>query len=137
MKQVVPAEELITRCIFQPVPSIFADIGKARGGNVLGLDKVQGNALLWLYINTCESAQYEEFLHSKAAAFVAEMDAFAKSIDASVSWVYLNYADSTQDPVKSYGEDNVEFLRDVSRKYDPEGLFQKGMRSGFKIPDSR
>lgn len=135
MKEVVPADELCTRCIFQPVPRFFADIGKERGGNVLGLDKVEGNSLLWLYIASSKSPQYEEFLHQKSAEYVAVLDAFAKSIDASVPWIFLNYADSGQGPLKSYGEDNVRFLRDVSKKYDPEGLFQKRMRSGYKISD--
>lgn len=135
MKQVVPNDQLITRCVFQPLPKFFSDIGNARGGNVLGLDKVDGNALLLLYIATSESAEYEAFLHGKAAAFIEELEAFAQSRGAGVPWLYLNYADYSQDPLKSYGKENVEFLREVSKKYDPEGLFQKRMRSGFKIPD--
>lgn len=52
------------------------------------------SALLWLYTVTSKSPEYEEFLHDKAVAYVAEMDAFARSIDTSVSWIYLHYADT-------------------------------------------
>lgn len=85
MKQVVPSEELVAKCMFHPLPRLFADIGKARGGNVLGLDKLERNTLLWLYTMTSKAPEHEEFLHGKAAAYVAEMEAFARSIDASVS----------------------------------------------------
>ena len=46
---------------------------------------------------------------------------------------YLNYADSSQDPIASYGADNVERLRATSRKYDPHGVFQKQVPGGFKL----
>jgi hypothetical protein len=35
--------------------------------------------------------------------------------------------------VNGYGQDNLEFLRQASIKYDPEGLFQKGCVGGFKL----
>ncbi|KAI4868741.1 hypothetical protein F4820DRAFT_408617 [Hypoxylon rubiginosum] len=40
-----------------------------------------------------------------------------------VPHIYLNYTSSFQDPFASYGEENKKFLREVSRRYDPHGLF--------------
>lgn len=48
-------------------------------------------------------------------------------------WQYLNYADISQDPIGSYGKEQVKALRAASKKYDPEGLFQKGVPGGFKL----
>lgn len=48
-------------------------------------------------------------------------------------WQYLNYADILQDPIGSYGKEKVKALRTASRKYDPAGLFQKGVPGGFKL----
>jgi hypothetical protein len=46
---------------------------------------------------------------------------------------YLNYADPSQDPIGSYGEENASFLREVSKKYDPRGVFQRQVPGGFKL----
>jgi hypothetical protein len=35
--------------------------------------------------------------------------------------------------IEGYGAANVAFLRDVSRKYDPLGVFQKLVPGGFKL----
>lgn len=45
------------------------------------------------------------------------------------------YTATMRTRVRMHGEDNVRFMREVSRKYDPEGLFQKRMRSGVKISE--
>ena len=36
-------------------------------------------------------------------------------------------------PIAGYGEENVEILQKVSRKYDPEGVFQRLVSGGFKL----
>jgi hypothetical protein len=50
--------------------------------------------------------------------------------------VYLNYADGTQDPIGSYGEENERKIREVAAKYDPLGAFQKLCPGGFKVSKS-
>ena len=46
---------------------------------------------------------------------------------------YLNYAAAYQTPLESYGEENLKFLRGVSREYDPQWVFQKQVPGGFKL----
>lgn len=46
---------------------------------------------------------------------------------------YLNYCAEWQKPFEGYGEENWKFLKDTSRKYDPEALFQEGCVGGFKL----
>ncbi|KAF7556712.1 hypothetical protein G7Z17_g1235 [Cylindrodendrum hubeiense] len=131
----IPAADLGTQNLFQPVPKLFADNGVARGGNVLGLDKIEGNSLMWLLACTVTTAEQEVLLRTKATAFASTLEAYAKSIDGLRDWRYLNYVDPSQeDPILSYGTDNVEFLRQVSAKYDPTGLFQKQRKAGFRLP---
>lgn len=50
-----------------------------------------------------------------------------------IPWKYLNYADKLQDPIGSYGEEVKGRLQAVSKKYDPDGLFQTGVPGGFKL----
>jgi FAD/FMN-containing dehydrogenase len=35
--------------------------------------------------------------------------------------------------MRSYGEDNVEKLKDVAAKYDPDGVFQQLQNDGFLL----
>ena len=46
---------------------------------------------------------------------------------------YLNYADKQQNPIASYGPENVAELQATSKKYDPKGLFQRQAPGGFRL----
>jgi hypothetical protein len=46
---------------------------------------------------------------------------------------YLNFAAWFQDPLGSYGKEQKNRLKEVARKYDPTGLFQKQVPGGFKL----
>lgn len=50
-----------------------------------------------------------------------------------VDFVYLNYADVSQDPYSSWGADSVAQLQAVSNKYDPNGVFQHMVPGGYKV----
>lgn len=67
------------------------------------------------------------------AGFSKMLEGFAKEDELAVEWQYLNYVDGTQDPLKIYGAENAEFLRSVAGKYDPMGVFQEKVVSGWKI----
>lgn len=62
-----------------------------------------------------------------------QVAAYAASIGADNPFIYLDYADKSQDPLGSYGSSNVELLRDAAAKYDPNGVFQTLLPGGFKI----
>ena len=45
----------------------------------------------------------------------------------------MNYAAMDQDPIGSYGRDNVEFLKRVREIYDAEGVFAALVPGGHKL----
>ncbi len=51
-----------------------------------------------------------------------------------IDFLYLNYADISQQVLQSWGSSNVNKLRAASEKYDPSGVFQTQVPGGFKIP---
>ena len=121
--------------IFQSLPTVFSRHSEARGGNVLGLDRETTNGVL------CQAqfvfagdAERERDARARMTAFRTALKRHSDALGAAVDWEYLNYADGlTQDPLRTYGADNVEHLRRVAAKYDPEGVFQTRMPGGFKI----
>lgn len=62
-----------------------------------------------------------------------ELEDLAKQVDGHVGFRYLNYADGSQDPLASYGADNIRKMKAAAAKYDPNGVFQKRVPGGFKI----
>ncbi|KAM5450103.1 hypothetical protein MaudCBS49596_004477 [Microsporum audouinii] len=64
---------------------------------------------------------------------IEQIDAAATANGTGHRYRYMNYCGDWQKPFEGYGEENVKFLQGVSRKYDPEGLFQRGCVGGFKL----
>ncbi|KAF2120044.1 hypothetical protein BDV96DRAFT_641904 [Lophiotrema nucula] len=135
LKGLIPAGNFTTQCLFQPIPTLFAKHSVQRGGNVMGLDKVNENALLWLITGATETPEQQKIMREKLTAFSATLERFAKLKGLDVSWQYLNYVDKTQDPLRSYGMYNLDFIRKVATEYDPSRMFQTKVVSGWKIPN--
>lgn len=133
MLKIVPPKDLVTQSLFQPIPALFTEHSVAAGGNVLGLDQMEGNHLQWLSANAVKTAEFEAIVHRRASTMKTQLEEYAASIGALVPWQYVNYADPSQNPLKSYGKKNIEFLKEVSKKYDPTGVFQKMVPSGFRL----
>jgi hypothetical protein len=125
--------DFITQCLFQAIPTVFSEHSVERGGNVMGLDKVHGNSIMILFNIAVKTAEEESRARSLLRKYGEQMQEFAASKSGLVDWQYLNYADSYQDPLASYGADNVEKIRAAARKFDPQGIFQTKAPGGFKI----
>lgn len=121
---------------FQPLPSYFADIGVQKGGNMLGLERNPRNKLyyaLGVTLLTPDSVSRLPQTYQKVAAAVQKVQKFAESVGSKEDFIYLPYADASQDPLGSYGAANVRHIRQVSKAYDSQGFFQRRVPGGFKI----
>lgn len=130
----LPADAFGTQIVFQPIPSYLAQAGGKKGGNVLGLDSsLTKDAVLFLLTLKTNTSADEAIIHARGGAFFANVEEAVKASGNDLPFVYLNYANPSQDPLGSYGVENVAFIRDVSAKYDPQGFFQQRVPGGFKI----
>ncbi|KIW25670.1 uncharacterized protein PV07_08831 [Cladophialophora immunda] len=107
--------------------------GAARnGGNILGLSSTRPFIMYnaeprWRHAR-------DNLRVSKAIDKAFErMHAEAQRRGTSHEYRYSNYASEYQDPLRSYGPDANEILRDVSRRYDPDSVFQTLRTSGFNL----
>lgn len=78
-------------------------------------------------------ADEDELFEGQGIEMVDRLHEYATSIDADHEYIYLDYADELQDPLGSYGPENVAKMRAASAKYDPMGVFQSMVPGGFKI----
>lgn len=125
-----------TQCFFQPLPSIVGKHGAERGGNLLGIDRHQDNAVILLGSLAVNGQLQEAIGREKMLAWKREVEEYSRSIEAQVEYYYMNYADGTQDVLGSYGEESVQMALEVARKYDPTGVFQRRVVGGFKLPNA-
>lgn len=136
LKAVVPNGNFITQCTFQPLPTLFAEKSVEAGGNVLGLERYKHDGILFLGTALLPTRELRDFAYPKVQAWTQGVKEFAQTVDDGlIDFVYLNYADPSQAPLASYGEDNIKFMKDVAAEYDPQGVFQKLCPGGYKLSD--
>lgn len=63
---------------------------------------------------------------------ISEWESLAREKGLLQRYQYLNYAATFQHPLESYGAENLDLLRGVSRKYDPTRVMQDRV-GGFKL----
>ncbi|CAG9950904.1 unnamed protein product [Clonostachys rosea f. rosea IK726] len=68
-----------TQCVLQPIPSFFGTIGARKGGNMLGLDAVKTNSILWLGTVAYKDPDHDKVAHKKLEKSFRELEKFAKS----------------------------------------------------------
>lgn len=131
----IGSENFLTAMFFQPLPTYIAEIGQKKGGNVLGLDRIPGNAILWVFSAAIANGDAAAVSTAQAelTALAAKMKQYTEEHASGADWVYSNYADLSQDPLGSYGPEQVAFMKDVAERYDPEGFWQHRVPGGFKL----
>ena len=130
--EIAPDGDFWALCLFQPLPKIYAT--RPNQDNALGLPS-DHDALVLQTTVMVRTPEQEALAYPHCKAFLEAVRGFAAApeIDGNLDWVYVNYADASQDPLRSYGVENVRRLKAVAGKYDPEGVFQRLCVGGFKI----
>jgi FAD/FMN-containing dehydrogenase len=149
MKTVSHVPDLTWDFQFEPLSRHTIEASLVRGGNVMGVDSLEEDLLgmyssfywygryadfpvvfimpLWL------DAKYDADVHAASEKWYKAIKEYTASVGKGHYFEFANYAAWFQNPMASYGAENLEFLREVSRKYDPSGLFQKAVKGGYKL----
>lgn len=122
---------VVTALSWQPVTKPM--LAPGCGMNSLGLCPSDGNLVIMNWNIAWLNSTGDEAVKKAADVFLQQARDLGRERGVLDEYVYLNYAQQEQNPIASYGEENVKFLRNVSRRYDPEGVFQKLVPGGFKL----
>ena len=79
------------------------------------------------------SAVDDDRITAAASRAVDQSVALAKFMNLDYKYIYQNYASQGQDVFAGYGAANQQRLIGVSKKYDPEQLFQRLQPGYFKL----
>ena len=86
----------------------------------MGVSEQPKDGVLWVAIVVVEKAEQENFAYRKLQAWGEAVRQYASSFeDGLLPWVYMNYADKSQQPLASYGIANILKLKSAACKYDP------------------
>lgn len=120
---------------FQSLPRLIYSKARQTGGNCLGLADEEDDLVILLLTSTWTLAKDDERMYEAAQGFFKEVQMRAEQMGVDNPFIYLNYAGKWQDPVRGYGIQSIDTLRNVAARYDERGLFQsRQVPGGFKLP---
>lgn len=119
-------EGLQLQFLIQPEPV-------TNGTNSLGRTPGESDAVTSILTAAYANAADDDVIQKGIEAIVDQHLKILRSEGLYIPFQYLNYADISQDPIGSYGQDIKARLQAVSKRYDPSGLFQTGVPGGFKL----
>ena len=123
---------IIWSLTYQPLPPVITSKSAGLGGNSLGLIGEENLVVTQLTV-TWTNAADSEYIEGQARDFITRFEEEARARGLYSEFKYLNYANRNQDPIGGYGTESKARLQEVSRRYDPEGLFQEALPGGFKL----
>ncbi|KAF7594710.1 hypothetical protein BBP40_008603 [Aspergillus hancockii] len=117
--------------VLQPISAHMAQYGDEKGGNCLGLQ--QENSQWWTTLIDWEHASDDAVVREVPIATTNKWIELGQERGLHDPLVYMNDASRDQNPLLSYGEENLVKLKAVSLKYDPSQVFQKLQNNGFLL----
>ena len=116
--------------ILQPLLPAMAKKGQT---DSMGLADRTEPLVIVLFTAVWEKKTDDELVRQTARVTIDDIDDLARAKGTADSYRYLNNCASWQSPFDGYGAENKRFLQQMSRVYDPDGLFQRACSGGFKL----
>ncbi|KAK6083262.1 FAD binding domain-containing protein [Seiridium cupressi] len=105
------------------------------GTNSLGLPVHDTDLAMTVLTAAWDNVADDDTVGNALQSIVDLHEDILKKAGLSIPFKYLNYADVTQNPISTYGEENIAHLWATSKKYDPNGLWQTRV-PGCKLPQT-
>ncbi|KAM0460965.1 hypothetical protein ACHAO4_001761 [Trichoderma viride] len=116
----------------EPLPTIFYK--RAGTTNSLGLSDRNKPLVITLLTAMWTDEADDTKVEKTARKMLVDIETKAKELGEYDPFVYANYAAPWQDPIASYGKENIERLKKVRERVDPRGVFTHRVTGAFKLP---
>ncbi|KAH5304332.1 hypothetical protein HBI18_225810 [Parastagonospora nodorum] len=117
--------------VFQPVPKSVAEAGIAKGGNAMNIPVE--NQMWWSSTMDWEDAADDDTVRALSIETTNKWKELGQARGSYLPHLFMNDASRDQNPLASYGQKNLQRLKQIAGKYDPGQLFQKVQNSGFLL----
>lgn len=119
---------------FQVITEPQLERMRRAGGNALGLaDGGVGPLVMVHWTFMWEDASKDGDIMGTYQRVLDRTKAAGEELGVNHRFIYMNYASQFQDPISGYGPESKERLLAVSKRYDPEGVFQTLQPGYFKL----
>ncbi|KAH8881096.1 FAD-binding domain-containing protein [Thozetella sp. PMI_491] len=117
--------------VLQPIPKRLVEQGMANGGNPMGL-AVEDQQWWTSLIDWTEEAD-DDAVRAVSIATTEQWKNLGEERGLYLPYLYQGDASRDQNPLASYGAENVAKLKEIALKYDPAQVFQKLQNDGFLL----
>lgn len=87
----------------------------------------------WTTLIDWENEEDDDLVRSGAVNFTEQWKTTGQDLGVYLPFMYMNDASRDQNPLASYGSDNVARLVQISQKYDADQVFQNLQNNGFLL----
>ncbi|KAF2167312.1 hypothetical protein M409DRAFT_66307 [Zasmidium cellare ATCC 36951] len=115
--------------VYESLPLDYQNFGP----NPIGLNYSTTDRIALVLNPTWLDATQDDQVAKAANDWVDRIQEWTNVHGKSSPLELLPYAAPFQDPLEFYGDDNLKFLQEVAKKYDPDEAFQKLVPGGFKV----
>ncbi|KAI0972958.1 hypothetical protein F4678DRAFT_459812 [Xylaria arbuscula] len=115
----------------QHVAANVADFGLSQGGNAMGIPRRAHQ--WWTTLVDWREARHDEIVRSVAIETSEQWKQVGVERGSYLPFVYMNDASRDQNPLASYGAENLDKLKAIACKYDPDQIFQRLQPGGFLL----
>lgn len=128
-----PPAGFLPAIVFQPITLNELDFMTRNGGNPLGLSPDDAPLILLDVALAWTDPADDARIVAMRKEYLQWWQEKAKRKGLFHRYLYQNYASHDQDVFAGYGEENLQRLKDISQKYDPNGVFQRLQPGYFKL----
>jgi hypothetical protein len=133
LEPIKPVEGLVCSLTLQPYPVSLLRSSAEKGGNALGLSPDDGPLVSVLLLTYWKLQTDDEKVIGTMRRTLESIEEDSTKRGTAVGYKLMQYCLNFQDPIASYGAENKAMLQEVSKKFDPEGVFQKAVPGGWKL----
>ncbi|KAF1978286.1 FAD-binding domain-containing protein [Bimuria novae-zelandiae CBS 107.79] len=119
---------------FFPLTKALLTNSKKAGDNAKDIDPADGPLFVILINPTWDLAENDEQVYSAIEDLTQKFKNIASERGLLHRYVFTNYGYHKEDVLAGYGERSGLRMRETSKRYDPDGIFQKAVPGGFKLP---
>ena len=131
-----PLQGLIFSFSYFPFTKALLTNSKKAGDNAKDIDPADG-PLLGILINPIwDLAEDDQRVYSALEELMQSLKRIASDKGMLHRYIFTNYGHYKENVLGGYGESSVQRMQAVSKKYDPDGIFQKAVPGGFKLLNS-
>ncbi|KAB8296916.1 hypothetical protein EYC80_002325 [Monilinia laxa] len=133
VQNITNATNVLPAIILQPISEPIISHFSKNGGNALGITAEHGPLILINISIQWTSVEDDSRIIAFAENCIVRATTLAKERNLRHRWIYQNYAALQQDVFPGYGQENHRRMIEISKKYDPDGVFVRLQPGYFKI----